>query len=294
MIADYSTDDLFELAWEQGGGGGSGGASGSTTAAAAMMLQPAASHLWSPPAPRWSDDYPPSESEMAAWLRAIVNGEELAFDDELKTTVAGGGDRPDVAAVAKGSTETWATEEKEKLIPVMEGTMGSGKEMRKLLAGRSSRRSSHHGEAAHNLTEKRRRHKINERFRTLQQLVPGCDDKSNQAATLDKTIQYMKSLQQHVQAMSDGAPTAAAVYPGVPPPVAPVAMPMPAAAPAMVMVVPLGGAMLQLPHYPAPAVPLMTTPGGGVGSSSSGGHRHGSSSSKGNKGGSIRSLRHKH
>nr|CAB3466395.1 unnamed protein product [Digitaria exilis] len=606
MIADYSTDDLFELAWEQGGGGGSGGASGSTTAAAAMMLQPAASHLWSPPAPPWSDDYPPSESEMAAWLRAIVNGEELAFDDELKTTVAGGGDRPDVAAVAKGSTETWATEEKEKLIPVMEGMMGSGKIrrnkineklrtlqqlvpgcddktiqylkslkhhvqamsvvpspvapaigmpmppaapmvfapaapamvpfgamlhlpggqggprrrpciLRRLLRERRRRRlevpgrrrpaiekaraaaakerevagacgtkntelastsnttraasplplaraprrlllfvhavhadwlwfqggglnarsrevarrfyrslrldryspwcyypdvnagdissfsdlipnystyvvrpddifelasweeqggkteastttmqplwsppppdvirsgppsevemaswlcaivrgdeelvavNDDDGGGGHQLaaaagrdaaeerppsdtstttatttwgkteklptmgsTKERRRHKINERFRTLQQLVPGCDDK---AATLDKTIQYMKSLQQHVQAMSDGAPTAAAVYPGVPPPVAPVAMPMPAAAPAMVMVVPLGGAMLQLPHYPAPAVPLMTTPGGGVGSSSSGGHRHGSSSSKGNKGGSIRSLRHKH
>ncbi|KAF8733366.1 hypothetical protein HU200_014973 [Digitaria exilis] len=136
--------------------------------------------------------------------------------------------------------------------------------MRKLPAGGSSRRSSQHGDAAHNLTEKRRRHKINEKLRTLQQLVPGCDDKSNQASTLDQTIQYLKSLQHHIQAMSvvpspvapaiampmpPAAPMVLAPAAPAPPPVAPVAMPMPAAAPAMVMVVPLGGAMLQLPHY---------------------------------------------
>ncbi|CAM0913065.1 unnamed protein product [Alopecurus aequalis] len=55
----------------------------------------------------------------------------------------------------------------------------------------------------------RRRCKISDRLRTLQQLVPGCD-KSNQASTLEHTIQYMKSLQQQVQSMST------VTYPAVP------------------------------------------------------------------------------
>ncbi|CAN6352249.1 unnamed protein product [Urochloa humidicola] len=112
------------------------------------------------------------------------------------------------------------------------------------------------------MTEKRRRHKINEKLRTLQQLVPGCD-KCNQASTLDQTIQYMKSLQQQVQAMSFGpaSPTAAAAMyrPVVQRPVAVPMMP-PAAAPAVVLsaapaMVPFR-AMLQLPQYPT-AVPVM-------------------------------------
>ncbi|CAN6348335.1 unnamed protein product [Urochloa humidicola] len=126
-------------------------------------------------------------------------------------------------------------------------------EKRKTPEGRSPRRSrSHHG-------EKRRRYKISEKLRTLQQLVPGCD-KCNQASTLDQTIHYMKSLQHQVQAMSFGParPTAAAaVYPVVQ---RPVAMPMVAAeapvlgaAPTMV---PAFRAMIQLPHYPA-AVPMV-------------------------------------
>nr|CAB3462522.1 unnamed protein product [Digitaria exilis] len=174
--------------------------------------------------------------------------------------------------------------------------------MRKLPAGGSSRRSSQHGDAAHNLTEKRRRHKINEKLRTLQQLVPGCDDK---ASTLDQTIQYLKSLQHHIQAMSV-----------VPSPVAPaIAMPMPPAAPMVLAPAapamgPFGG-MLHLPggHYPVDGLPVMmpaaaaaplyppaappraaAPPPGGVRSSSTG-HWQGSSSSCKGKGGS-RSLRH--
>uniref|UniRef100_A0A0E0JC11 BHLH domain-containing protein n=1 Tax=Oryza nivara TaxID=4536 RepID=A0A0E0JC11_ORYNI len=71
----------------------------------------------------------------------------------------------------------------------------------------------------------KRRCKINENLKTLQQLVPGCDKSNNQASTLDKTIRYMKSLQQHVQAMSVGCimkPAAAGVsyqpFPQPPPP----------------------------------------------------------------------------
>ncbi|PVH63178.1 hypothetical protein PAHAL_3G486700 [Panicum hallii] len=144
---------------------------------------------------------------------------------------------------------------------------------------------------------------------------------SNQASTLDHTIQYMKSLQQHVQAMSIGParPAAAATVPVLPsqyaaPGAPPVAVPMmPAAsvvlAPAPTTMVPFG-AMLQMPHHYPAAVPVMMpgsasavplypaaappraaaiAPGGAGGSSAS--PRHGSGSRKG-KGG--RSQRQKH
>ncbi|CAN6356856.1 unnamed protein product [Urochloa humidicola] len=292
MLADYSTDDLFDLVCEQGGEGTSG-ALGSTT------MPPAEPCLWSP-LPEVSLR-PPLEVEMAAWLSAIVKGEELAFT---------GDGREDVTA--KGwSDASMSTDDTKEKLPIVEG-IGSKQEIKSLPEGESSRRS-HHGEA-HNLTEKRRRHKIKERIKTLQQLVPGCD-KSNQASTLDQTIQYMKSLQRHVQEMSGGpARSVAAAIPVVPlqyaPPGAPIAMPMMPTPPMVLAPAPTTtmvpfGSMVHLPHYPA-AMPVVmpaasapmypvaaparaTVAPEGAGSSVS--HRQGSSSSKGK---STSSRRQKH
>ncbi|EEE53544.1 hypothetical protein OsJ_36753 [Oryza sativa Japonica Group] len=80
------------------------------------------------------------------------------------------------------------------------------------------------GEEEDNTSKKiKRRCKINENLKTLQQLVPVCDKSNNQASTLDKTIRYMKSLQQHAQAMSVGcsmktAEAAGVTCPFLPPP----------------------------------------------------------------------------
>uniref|UniRef100_A0A804LRH0 BHLH domain-containing protein n=1 Tax=Zea mays TaxID=4577 RepID=A0A804LRH0_MAIZE len=267
--ADYSTDDLFELVLEQEGGAPGPGS-----------MHPTVSCVWSsrfskPPDVRFD---PPSEDEMAAWLCTIVNGDEPACNDDN-----GDGDRlaaddgqEDGVPVMGTSTTTADKKEKAPTTTTVEGMMIMGnKEMRKAPAGGGSSRRSHHGEA-HNLTEKRRRHKINERFKTLQQIVPGCS-KSNQASTLDQTIHYMKSLQHQVQAMSSAgllAPAAAA-YPavvqprcvplGTTPPV-----PFQAAAPTTMVLggyhppsspatmVPFGTtAVLQLPHYPGDAAAVM-------------------------------------
>ena len=91
-----------------------------------------------------------------------------------------------------------------------------------------------------------------------------CNFQSNQASTLDQTIQYLKSLQHHVQAMSIGpARPAAAAVPVVPPQYAPPGAPpvMPAApvvlaASAQTTMVPFGAMLQTMPHYPA-AVPVM-------------------------------------
>ncbi|CAN6309061.1 unnamed protein product [Urochloa humidicola] len=52
----------------------------------------------------------------------------------------------------------------------------------------------------HNQSERRRRDRINEKMRTLQELVPHCN-KTDKASILDETIEYLKALQMQVQIM---------------------------------------------------------------------------------------------
>ncbi|XBH87427.1 hypothetical protein VPH35_074886 [Triticum aestivum] len=102
---------------------------------------------------------------------------------------------------------------------------------------------------------KKRRCRISDKLRTLQQLVPGCQH-TDQVSMLEQTIQYMKSLQQQVQAMNM-RPTQA-VYPVMQTALAPAAA-MPMAAGGHVPLLPAGmapfGAMLPCPHYHAVMVP---------------------------------------
>lgn len=55
----------------------------------------------------------------------------------------------------------------------------------------------------HNLSERRRRYKINKKMRTLQALIPNCN-KVNKASILDEAITYMKTLQLQLRMMSMG------------------------------------------------------------------------------------------
>ncbi|XP_048528298.1 transcription factor PHYTOCHROME INTERACTING FACTOR-LIKE 13-like [Triticum urartu] len=52
----------------------------------------------------------------------------------------------------------------------------------------------------HNLSERRRRDRINEKMRALQELVPHCN-KTDKASMLDEAIEYLKSLQLQLQVM---------------------------------------------------------------------------------------------
>ncbi|XBH58361.1 hypothetical protein VPH35_079813 [Triticum aestivum] len=192
---------------------------------------------------------PPSEDVMAAWLYPIVSGEDNAG--------AGPMVKSEPSAMTMGSLEM--TDSKGKL-PASDGmcdvkdtnVTSDPSERRKAASGGSNRtRSSRHSDT-HNVTEKRRRCKISDRLRTLQQLVPGCE-KSNQASTLEQTIQYMKSLQKQVEAMNGR--TTQAVYPVMQTASAPaVAVPL-----GCVPLLPAGmapfGAMLPYPPYHAVMLP---------------------------------------
>ncbi|XP_068655213.1 transcription factor PIF4-like [Aristolochia californica] len=66
----------------------------------------------------------------------------------------------------------------------------------------------------HNLSERRRRDRINEKMRALQELIPHCN-KSDKASMLDEAIEYLKSLQLQVQMMWMSSGMAPMMYPGL-------------------------------------------------------------------------------
>ncbi|KAL1534985.1 ATP-dependent DNA helicase pif3 [Salvia divinorum] len=70
----------------------------------------------------------------------------------------------------------------------------------------TSLRGSKRSRAAevHNLSERRRRDRINEKMRALQELIPNCN-KADKASMLDEAIEYLRTLQLQVQIMSMGS-----------------------------------------------------------------------------------------
>ncbi|KAJ8541114.1 hypothetical protein K7X08_001930 [Anisodus acutangulus] len=64
-------------------------------------------------------------------------------------------------------------------------------------------RSSKRGRSAevHNLSEKRRRSRINEKLKSLQNLIPN-SNKTDKASMLDEAIEYLKQLQLQVQMLT--------------------------------------------------------------------------------------------
>ncbi|KAL9419900.1 hypothetical protein AB3S75_037629 [Citrus x aurantiifolia] len=69
----------------------------------------------------------------------------------------------------------------------------------------------------HNLSERRRRDRINEKMRALQELIPHCN-KTDKASMLDEAIEYLKSLQlqlQMSQVMWMGSGMAPLMFPGM-------------------------------------------------------------------------------
>ncbi|XP_052194730.1 LOW QUALITY PROTEIN: transcription factor PIF3-like [Diospyros lotus] len=82
----------------------------------------------------------------------------------------------------------------EESVGIKKGTPARG--------GTGSKRSR--AAEVHNLSERRRRDRINEKMRALQELIPNCN-KVDKASMLDEAIEYLKTLQLQVQIMSMGA-----------------------------------------------------------------------------------------
>ncbi|KAJ3695460.1 hypothetical protein LUZ60_000837 [Juncus effusus] len=83
--------------------------------------------------------------------------------------------------------------------PCEEG-VGVSEEMAKPRSRSSGSKRSRAAEV-HNLSEKRRRSRINEKMRALQSLIPN-SNKTDKASMLDEAIDYLKQLQLQVQMLS--------------------------------------------------------------------------------------------
>ncbi|KAK8473556.1 hypothetical protein PHAVU_001G168700 [Phaseolus vulgaris] len=86
-------------------------------------------------------------------------------------------------------------------------------EAKKQVRGSTSTKRSRAAEV-HNLSERRRRDRINEKMKALQELIPRCN-KSDKASMLDEAISYLKSLQLQVQMMSMGCGMVPMMFPGI-------------------------------------------------------------------------------
>ncbi|KEH42414.1 putative transcription factor bHLH family [Medicago truncatula] len=87
------------------------------------------------------------------------------------------------------------------------------REEKKQHRGSTSAKRSRAAEV-HNLSERKRRDRINEKMKALQELIPRCN-KSDKASMLDEAIEYLKSLQLQVQMMSMGCGMVPMMFPGI-------------------------------------------------------------------------------
>ncbi|PAN44704.1 hypothetical protein PAHAL_9G062800 [Panicum hallii] len=95
----------------------------------------------------------------------------------------------------------------------------------------------------HNLSERRRRDRINEKMRALQELIPHCN-KTDKASILDETIEYLKSLQIQVQIMWMTSGMAPMMFPGAHQFMSPMALGMNSAC------IPAAQGLSQMPRVP--------------------------------------------
>ncbi|CAA7055862.1 unnamed protein product [Microthlaspi erraticum] len=111
------------------------------------------------------------------------------------------------------------TDRKRKHTTDTDETVSQSDALREKLNQRSGSMRRSRAAEVHNLSERRRRDRINERMKALQELIPHCS-KTDKASILDEAIDYLKSLQLQLQVMWMGSGMAAApmMFPGVQPP----------------------------------------------------------------------------
>nr|XP_020189526.1 transcription factor ALC-like [Aegilops tauschii subsp. strangulata] len=253
----YLTHELLELLLRRDGGGGAG-----SSIDVVHEKPPMVDHLPLPLPP--SSPLPcgkpmASDAEMASWLCQV-------FEQEAS-------DEREPRSAATATMTTTKSEGRNTMMPSTSCGTGGHRSIASADApttslaadgaaecrrGRSSsgRRRSCSGKAA----EQRRRDKINDRLRTLQQLTPRCS-KTDKASTLEEVIKYVKSLQHQIQMMSTaGYATPTPFLPlGVIPPSC-MQLPAGGQAPVMLPQYPVFPAVYSCPHHGTPLPPCARHP----------------------------------
>ncbi|KAL8523200.1 hypothetical protein ACS0TY_013244 [Phlomoides rotata] len=161
-----------------------------------------------------SDLYGSNESEdMSSFLQILLqnSSSSAATTDSTAASAAAGGLFSGRGAVAESSSSInfsdpscFFTRESDEMNPSCRGknlaSSCEGAEAYDVQVNPPLPRSSKRTRAAevHNLSEKRRRSRINEKLKALQNLVPN-SNKTDKASMLDEAIEYLKQLQLQVQ-----------------------------------------------------------------------------------------------
>ncbi|XP_048328256.2 transcription factor PIF4 isoform X1 [Ziziphus jujuba] len=153
-----------------------------------------------------------------------VQKKHMAQSDRGKTepstepvTSSSGGSGSSFGRTCKQSKGGGNQKRKSRDVEESECQSGAG-ELESAAANKPSQRSgsTRRSRAAevHNLSERRRRDRINEKMKALQELIPHCN-KTDKASMLDEAIEYLKSLKLQLQVMWMGSGMAPMMFPGV-------------------------------------------------------------------------------
>ncbi|KAL2333535.1 hypothetical protein Fmac_014748 [Flemingia macrophylla] len=143
-----------------------------------------------------------TQDEISLVLRQILIRSSLPTHDGSFTALRDGISKGSCANASSSSvqaseneTDDYDCESEEGEALVEEVTVPP-----KSVRSRSSSKRSRAAEV-HNLSEKRRRSRINEKLKALQNLIPN-SNKTDKASMLDEAIEYLKQLQLQVQMLS--------------------------------------------------------------------------------------------
>ncbi|XP_021620740.1 transcription factor PIF3 isoform X2 [Manihot esculenta] len=136
--------------------------------------------------------------------RGFVDGEKTAEPLVVSSSVCSGNSVERVSDEPTQNLKRKHQETEESEVPSedVEEESVAAKKTTPSRGGGGSKRSR--AAEVHNLSERRRRDRINEKMRALQELIPNCN-KVDKASMLDEAIEYLKTLQLQVQIMSMGA-----------------------------------------------------------------------------------------
>ncbi|XP_024019248.1 transcription factor PIF4 isoform X2 [Morus notabilis] len=162
----------------------------------------------------------PNDHDM---IRKVIPQSESGKTVTLEPTVtsSSGGSGSSLGRPCKQSTTTTSgnTNNKRKSRDEEElECQSKAAELESAVANKSSQRSGtlrkSRAAEVHNLSERRRRDRINEKMKALQELIPH-SNKTDKASMLDEAIEYLKSLQLQLQVMWMGSGMAPMMFPGV-------------------------------------------------------------------------------
>ncbi|XP_073315392.1 uncharacterized protein [Primulina huaijiensis] len=166
-----------------------------------------------------ADLYGSNESEdMSSFLQILLNNSSAAaattdsaasapvgalFSGGAPSTVAESSSRINFSDYSsffsKDSDEFNPSNRVKNLVSSFEGSEASEGQGNQVISRSSSKRSR--AAEVHNLSEKRRRSRINEKLKALQNLIPN-SNKTDKASMLDEAIEYLKQLQLQVQMLT--------------------------------------------------------------------------------------------